>query len=101
MHSKTFSLINDKSLVYQLSTAYDLSVVLLIGIEGNDEVAIPFTGVVVNDSRAIVGFTGMMFVDAMMQSGISEKVAQRILHKIATHREKWCEIKMYRFSRNT
>jgi serine/threonine-protein kinase HipA len=92
MHCKNFSLIDDKGAGYQLSPAYDLLAVLLTGIEDNDEMAMPLTGGVVNDSRAIVGFTGTMFIDAMLQSGISERVAQRILRKFLTYREKWCEI---------
>lgn len=92
MHCKNFSLIDDKGIDYQLSPAYDLLAVLLTGIEDKDEMAMPLTGVVANDNRTLAGFTGTMFVDAMMQSGISEKVAQRILQKFATYREKWYEI---------
>ncbi len=92
MHCKNFSLIDDKGIGYQLSPAYDLLAVLLTGIEDNDEMAMPLIGSVVNDNRIISGFTGEMFNEAMVKSGISEKVAQKILHKFTKCREKWNEI---------
>lgn len=92
MHCKNFSIIDDKGIGYQLSPAYDLLAVLLTGIEDNDEMAMPLMGAAVDDNRAISGFTGGMFIEAMIKSGISEKVAQKILHKFAKYREKWSEI---------
>lgn len=91
MHCKNFSLINDKGIGYQLSPAYDLLAVLLTGIEDQDEMAMPLMGAVV-DNRALSGFNGAMFIEAMVKSGISEKVAQKNLYKFANYKEKWYEI---------
>lgn len=92
MHCKNFSLIDDRGIGYKLSPAYDLLAVLLTGIANNDEMAMPLMGAVVTDNTPIIGLTGRMFVEAMVLSGISEKVAQKILHKIASYREEWYKI---------
>lgn len=92
MHCKNFSLIDDRGIGYQLSPAYDLLAVMLTGIANNDEMAMPLMGAVVTDNTPIIGLTGQMFVEAMVLSGISEKVAQKIIHKIACYKDKWYEI---------
>ncbi|MBR5822496.1 MAG: HipA domain-containing protein [Alistipes sp.] len=92
MHCKNFSLIDDRGIGYQLSPAYDLLAVLLTDIEDRDEMAMPLMGSIVNDNRAISGFTGAMFIEAMAKSGVSERVAEKILRKFAKCRERWYEI---------
>lgn len=92
MHCKNFSMIDDKGIGYQLSPAYDLLAVLLTGIEDKDEMAMPLTGSTVKDNCPISGFNGAMFIEAMVKSGISEKVAQKILHKFTKCRGKWNDI---------
>ncbi len=92
MHCKNFSLIDDRGVGYQLSPAYDMLAVLLTGIANNDELAMPLKGKVIMDDTPITGLTGQMFKDAMVISGISEKVAQKIIHKIAGYKVSWYEI---------
>lgn len=92
MHCKNFSLIDDKGKGYQLSPAYDLLAVLLTGIDDNDEMAMPLMGSIVNNNRVISGFTRAMFSEAMVKSGISEKVTYKILDKFAKCRDKWNDI---------
>lgn len=92
MHCKNFSLIDDKYIGYQLSPAYDLLAVLLTGIDDNDEMAMPLMGSIVNDNSAISGLTGVMFGEAMVKSGVPEKVAYKILDKFVKCCDKWNDI---------
>lgn len=97
MHCKNFSLIEKDGIGYQLAPAYDLLAVALTGIEDCDELAMPLTGVGTDDSRQISGFDRRSFVEAMIESGISEKVAQRIVDKLTLNVDKWFNIIEFSF----
>ena len=92
MHCKNFSLIDNIGIGYQLSPAYDLLAVLLTGINDKDEMAMPLVGYNADEKSPIAGFDGEQFVDAIVSSGIDEKIARKIIDRFAKHREKWFEI---------
>lgn len=90
MHCKNFSLIDLKDgSGYVLSPAYDLLAVLLTGIEDDNELAMTLSGPGVDDGSFIGGYGRVAFVDAMVQSGISEKYAQTIIDRMVGDKEKW------------
>ena len=89
MHCKNFSLIERKGIGYQLSPAYDLLAVLLTGIKDDDELAMPLVGYGVDDSKAIAGLGRTSFLNAMIQSGIEDKVANRMINKMIMSVGKW------------
>ena len=92
MHCKNFSLIERFGVGYQLSPAYDLLAVWLTGIKDNDELAMPLVGFGVDDHQTIAGFNRTSFVEAMLQSGIEEKISQRIIDKMCVATKKWDSI---------
>jgi serine/threonine-protein kinase HipA len=92
MHCKNFSLIERRGIGYQLSPAYDLLAVLLTGIKDDDELAMPLVGFGAEDGKAINGFGRMSFRGAMTQSGIEDKVANRIIDKMILSARKWDKV---------
>lgn len=88
MHCKNFSLIEREGIGYQLSPAYDLLSVLLTGINDPDELAMPLSGAN-EENAAINGFNRTSFIDAMTSTGIPAKVAEKILDKLTSCRDKW------------
>ena len=92
MHCKNFSLIERRGIGYQLSPAYDLLAVLLTGIKDDDELAMPLVGFGAEDGKAINGFGRMSFLGAMAQSGIEDKVANRIIDKMILSARKWDKV---------
>lgn len=92
MHCKNFSLIERRGIGYQLSPAYDLLAVLLTGIKDDDELAMPLVGFGAEDGKAINGFGRMSFLGAMTQSGIEDKVANRIIDKMTLSARKWDKV---------
>ena len=92
MHCKNFSLLERIGIGYQLSPAYDLLAVWLTGIKDNDELAMPLVGFGTDDNQTIAGFNRTSFVEAMLQSGIEEKISQRIIDKMCVATKKWDSI---------
>ena len=92
MHCKNFSLIEREGVGYQLSPAYDLLAVLLTDIDDSDELAMPLIGSGVEDNQSIAGFDRAAFVEAMIMSGINQKIADRIIDKLISHLERWYRI---------
>lgn len=91
MHCKNFSLISKDNLSYQLAPAYDLLAVVLTGINDPDELAMPLDASGVK-SDTISGLDRSSFSGAMTASGISPRIAERIIDKMMSHKEKWFEI---------
>ena len=89
MHCKNFSLIDRVGVGYQLSPAYDLLAVQLTGINDNDELAMPLLGYGVEGNQPIAGFTRASFVDAMVASGVPERISNKIIDKLLAAGEKW------------
>ena len=89
MHCKNFSLIEKENNGYQLSPAYDLLAVQLTGINDNDELAMPLEGYGVEGDEALVGFNRSSFLHAMVNSGITEKISEKIIDKMVQSCNKW------------
>ena len=92
MHCKNFSLIEKGNGGYHLSPAYDLLAVKLTGINDDDELAMPLVGYGTDDNNAIVGFDRHSFIQAMTDSGITEKISERIIDKMVSSSNKWSDI---------
>lgn len=92
MHCKNFSLISKDGSNYHLAPAYDLLAVLLTGIKDQDELALPLTGAGVQDEKPIAGFCRASFLEAMVESGINEKVANGIINKFFLCANKWAAV---------
>ena len=88
MHCKNFSLIERDDIGYQLSPAYDLLSVLLTGINDPDELAMPLSGTA-EEGASFSGFGRSSFIDAMTSTGITTKVAEKIIDKLISYRDKW------------
>ena len=89
MHCKNFSLIEKENNGYQLSPAYDLLAVQLTGINDNDELAMPLEGYGVEGDEVLVGFNRSSFLHAMVNSGITEKISEKIIDKMVQSCNKW------------
>lgn len=88
MHCKNFSLLeNLKGHGYVLAPAYDLLAVLLADPDDTDELAMPLTS-----GGRTAGLSRQSFLEAFATSGISEKVAERIITKMTGHTDKWFEL---------
>ena len=86
MHCKNFSLLDDGK-GYVLSPAYDLLSVLLADPDDEDELAMPiFTG------GAKAGFDRSSFVQAFVASGIQEVTANKLIDRMANHKDNWVDI---------
>ena len=92
MHCKNFSLIEKGNGGYHLSPAYDLLAVKLTGINDDDELAMPLVGYGTDDNNAIVGFDRHSFIQAMTDSGITERISERIIDKMVSSSNKWSDI---------
>lgn len=92
MHCKNFSLIEKRCDGYHLSPAYDLLAVKLTGINDDDELAMPLIGYGTDYNNAIVGFDRSSFIQAMIDSGITEKISERIIDKMISSSHKWNDI---------
>ncbi len=92
MHCKNFSLLESEGVGYRLSPAYDLLAVLLTGINDKDELAMPLTGIYVDDDNPLTGFDRTSFVEAMVESGISSEYAGKIIDKLIGCRDLWYKI---------
>lgn len=92
MHCKNFSLIEKGCDGYHLSPAYDLLSVKLTGINDDDELAMPLVGYGTDENNAIVGFDRLSFIQAMIDSGITEKISERIIDKMVSSSHKWSDI---------
>lgn len=85
MHCKNFSLL-DEGKGYLLSPAYDLLAVLLADPNDTEELAMPlFNG------GSKTGFTRESFVQAFKSSGVQEVTAHKLINKMASHKDIWCE----------
>ncbi|MBR5399693.1 MAG: HipA domain-containing protein [Bacteroidales bacterium] len=84
MHCKNFSLIDTGNGNYALSPAYDLLSVLLADPADPDEMAMTFE---VGGNK--IGFDRSTFSRAMVNSGIPETVAQRLIDKMASNLPSW------------
>ena len=84
MHCKNFSLIDTGNGNYALSPAYDLLSVLLADPADPDEMAMTFD---VGGSKT--GFSRSTFSTAMVNSGIPETVARRLIDKMASNLPSW------------
>lgn len=82
MHMKNFSLISNEFGKYHLAPTYDQLSTHLVMPEDTDELALPLQGFKIN----IMPFD---FKYAMIDSGIEEKVALRILNRFQTHKMAW------------
>lgn len=92
MHCKNFSLLEYDNVGYRLSPAYDLISVRLVNEKDPDELALPLVGAGMMNDEIIQGFCKNDFVDAMVQSGVSNAVAEKIISKMASHKYKWFDI---------
>ena len=92
MHCKNFSLIEKGNDGYHLSPAYDLLAVKLTGINDDDELAMPLVGYAQDDNNAIAGFDRHSFIQAMTDSGITERISERIVDKMVSSSNKWSDI---------
>lgn len=90
MHCKNFSLIDYKDGTgYVLSSAYDLIAVLLTGIEDNNELAMTLSGPGVDDGEYIGGYDRKSFIDVMVQAGITEKYASKLIDRMISNKSEW------------
>lgn len=92
MHCKNFSLIKDGAAGYRLSPAYDLLAVLLTGINDCDELAMPLVGSGTNGNRPIGGFNRTSFIEAMKETGIAEKIANKTIDRLTSKLDKWLQL---------
>ena len=87
MHCKNFSLIDTGNREYVLSPAYDLLAVLLADPEDTEEMAMTFT---IGGKKT--GFDRKTFVNAMTDSGLSSKIANRLVDTMMTHAAAWNDL---------
>ncbi len=92
MHCKNFSLLNEKGIGYRMSPAYDLLAVLLTGINDDDELAMPLSGIYVDGANPLSGFSRASFLEAMIESGLSSVYAGKIIDKLIGFKEKWFDL---------
>ena len=64
----------------------------IIGINDDDELAMPLVGYGTDDNNAIVGFDRHSFIQAMTDSGITERISERIIDKMVSSSNKWSDI---------
>jgi len=87
MHCKNFSMIDEnRDGTYRLAPAYDLLPVLLIDKSDNEEMAMTFE---IGGRKN--GFSRKTFLRAMMESGIEEKVASKMIVRLCSHEKAWFE----------
>jgi len=84
MHCKNFSLISYDGVHYRLSPAYDLISVKLSFPQDTEEMAMAFE---VGGVKA--GFDRMTFSKAFKQSGLNEKVSEKLISKMVACKPKW------------
>ena len=89
MHCKNFSLIERPGVGYVLSPAYDLLAVQLTGIADPDELAMPLVGYGRDGRKALKGFDRQAFIAAMTESGIPEKIGDRLIDRQKSSKDKW------------
>lgn len=65
---------------------------LLTGIADHDELAMPLVGAGADEDERISGFDRTDFVEAMIASGVNEKIADRIIDKMTTQKKKMKEV---------
>ena len=87
MHCKNFSLLDTGNRVYTLAPAYDLLAVLLADTEDTEEMAMAFS---IGGEKT--GFGRDTFLSAMIESGISAPVAERIIDNMASHAPAWNDL---------
>lgn len=92
MHCKNFSLLEIPKLGYRLSPAYDLLSVKLVDKFDTDELAMPLVGAGVFDDTPIVNFNRKSFIEAMTLSGVSEVIANKLINKQISCKDKWFSI---------
>ncbi len=85
MHLKNFSLISLKKGVYSLAPTYDQVSTAIVMPEDTEELALPLNGWKKKLMR-------IDFVEAMVSSGLSEVVANRIIDKFLKFESKWNEL---------
>lgn len=66
--------------------------VKLTGINDDDELAMPLVGYAQDDNNAIAGFDPHLFIQAMTDSGITERISERIVDKMVSSSNKWSDI---------
>ena len=84
MHCKNFSLLDIGNREYVLAPAYDLLAVLLADPNDVEEMAMTFSV-----GGVKTGFGKDTFLCAMMNSGVSQTVASRILNHLCSCRPQW------------
>ncbi|MBR1539090.1 MAG: HipA domain-containing protein [Bacteroidales bacterium] len=84
MHCKNFSLIDSGNREYVLAPAYDLLAVLLADPADSEEMAMTFT---IGGKKS--GFDRNTFRKAFSESGISSKVAERIINRMCGYQSQW------------
>lgn len=82
MHMKNFSLISTERGVYHLSPTYDQLSTKLVMPEDTEELALPLQGF----KKGLMSFD---FKYAMVDSGVEEKVAERIIGRFQKYRNAW------------
>ncbi len=84
MHLKNFSLISHKKGSYNLSPTYDQLSTAIVMPEDTEELALPLNGWKKKLMRAD-------FIEGMIASGLDTIVANKILDKFQTYKNKWNE----------
>jgi len=84
MHCKNFSLISYDGVLYRLSPAYDLISVKLSFPQDTEEMALAFE---VGGGKS--GFSRRTFFEAFRQSGLSEKVSEKLILKMIGCKSIW------------
>ena len=84
MHCKNFSLIDMGGRKYTLAPAYDLLAVLLADPSDTEEMAMTLK---VGGTKS--GFTRADFLEAMVSSGVQERVAVKIMDRLVTFLPIW------------
>lgn len=84
MHLKNFSLISHKKGIYNLSPTYDQVSTAIVMPEDTEELALSLNGWKKKLMRAD-------FLEGMIESGLDTIVANRILDRFQTYKDKWNE----------
>ena len=87
MHCKNFSIIDIGDREYILAPAYDLLAVWLADPSDTEEMAMAFT---VGGEKK--GFDRTTFLTAMIQSGIEDRLGERIIRRMCSFRPQWEEL---------
>ena len=84
MHMKNFSLISTERGKYHLTPTYDQVSTTLVMPEDTEELALPLQGF----KKSLMPFD---FIYAMTDSGVEQKVAERIIKRFQKYKDPWFE----------